>query len=265
MPFDWVTVVAQIINFLILVWLMKRFLYQPILHVIDEREKRVAAAIADADEKDKQAKELQATFQQKNDEFDEQRAEMKKSADDEVAGERQKMLDAVRTEAEELRKQRRQQLQQEGERQNVAIKERIQQEVLTISREVLQDLAAVSLDEQILQLFLQRLRTMPASDKDEWRSRLQQEKAEPTAQFRSSWELSAQQKQALQDALKEEFALDIDINFILAAKLVGGVEFVAQGYKMTWNIADYLNSLQNGLLGVASTAENGSSGEVAEK
>ena len=32
------TVFAQAINFLILVWLLKRFLYKPILHAIDERE-----------------------------------------------------------------------------------------------------------------------------------------------------------------------------------------------------------------------------------
>ncbi|NLX99005.1 MAG: hypothetical protein GXY83_22905 [Rhodopirellula sp.] len=34
MPIDWFTVAAQVVNFLILVWLLKRFLYKPILHAI---------------------------------------------------------------------------------------------------------------------------------------------------------------------------------------------------------------------------------------
>ena len=51
MLIDWFTVIAQVINFLILVWLLKRFLYRPILNAIDAREKRIAAKIADADEK----------------------------------------------------------------------------------------------------------------------------------------------------------------------------------------------------------------------
>jgi len=51
MLIDWFTVGAQALNFLILVWLMKHFLYKPILHAIDEREKRVAAELADADKK----------------------------------------------------------------------------------------------------------------------------------------------------------------------------------------------------------------------
>jgi hypothetical protein len=49
MLIDWFTVGAQIVNFLILVWLLKRFLYKPILDAIDAREKRIAAELADAD------------------------------------------------------------------------------------------------------------------------------------------------------------------------------------------------------------------------
>ena len=42
MLIDWFTVGAQVLNFLILVWLLKRFLYRPILHAIDAREQRIA-------------------------------------------------------------------------------------------------------------------------------------------------------------------------------------------------------------------------------
>jgi F-type H+-transporting ATPase subunit b len=48
MLIDWFTVIAQIINFLILVYLLKRFLYKPILNAIDEREKRIASQLEDA-------------------------------------------------------------------------------------------------------------------------------------------------------------------------------------------------------------------------
>ena len=51
MPIDWFTVLVQAINFLILVWLLKRFLYKPILHAIDEREKGIATQLADVEAK----------------------------------------------------------------------------------------------------------------------------------------------------------------------------------------------------------------------
>ena len=44
-------IVAQVINFLILVWLLKRFLYKPILNAIDEREKGIATVLAEAEAK----------------------------------------------------------------------------------------------------------------------------------------------------------------------------------------------------------------------
>jgi len=74
MLIDWFTVIAQAFNFVILVWLMKRFLYKPILHAIDAREKRIAAELADADATKAEAQKKRDAFQQKNEEFDQQHA-----------------------------------------------------------------------------------------------------------------------------------------------------------------------------------------------
>ena len=51
MLIDWFTVGAQAVNFLVLVWLLRRFLYRPILKAIDAREKRIADQLADAAKK----------------------------------------------------------------------------------------------------------------------------------------------------------------------------------------------------------------------
>ena len=73
MKIDWFTVAAQALNFLILVWLMKRFLYKPVLDAIDQREKAVAAAVADAEAKKAEAAKDRDLFKRKNDDFDAQR------------------------------------------------------------------------------------------------------------------------------------------------------------------------------------------------
>jgi F-type H+-transporting ATPase subunit b len=61
MLIDWFTVVAQAVNFLILVWLMKRYLYQPILKALDAREQRIAAELADADAKKAEAQRTKSS------------------------------------------------------------------------------------------------------------------------------------------------------------------------------------------------------------
>jgi F-type H+-transporting ATPase subunit b len=70
MLIDWFTVGAQIVNFLILVWLLKHFLYKPILDAIDAREKRIAAELADADTKKAEAEKERTDFEDKNKVFD---------------------------------------------------------------------------------------------------------------------------------------------------------------------------------------------------
>ena len=86
MLIDWFTVGAQALNFLILVWLMKRFLYKPILHAIEEREKRIAAELANADKKKAEAQKESDEFKRKNEEFDRQRAALLKQSDGRGAG-----------------------------------------------------------------------------------------------------------------------------------------------------------------------------------
>ena len=105
MLIDWFTVGAQALNFLILVWLMKRFLYKPILDAIDAREKRIAAELADADAKKAEAKKERDEFQHKNEEFDQQRAALLTKATDEAKAERQRLLDEARQGGRRLERQ----------------------------------------------------------------------------------------------------------------------------------------------------------------
>ena len=114
MLIDWFTVVAQVVNFLILVWLLKRFLYRPILDAIDAREKRIATELADADAKKAEAQKERDEFQHKNEEFDQQRAALLSKATDEAKAERQRLLDEARQAADALSAKRQEALRSEA-------------------------------------------------------------------------------------------------------------------------------------------------------
>src|SRR3984957_5307485 len=99
MLINWFTVVAQAFNFLILVWLLKRFLYKPILHAIDEREKGIAAQLADAEAKKAEAQKDRDELHRKSEAIDEERAVLLKTATDDAQAERQRLLAAARQDA----------------------------------------------------------------------------------------------------------------------------------------------------------------------
>jgi len=137
MLIDWFTVIAQVINFLILVWLLKRFLYRPILDAIDAREKRIATELADADAKKVEAQQECDAFQHKNEEFDRQRAALLSKAADEANAERQRLLDEARKAADALSARRQETLRNDAHNLNQAISRRTQQEVFAIARKAL--------------------------------------------------------------------------------------------------------------------------------
>ena len=242
MLIDWFTVGAQAINFLILVWLMKRFLYKPILHAIDEREKRVAAELANADQKKAEAQKESDEFKHKNEEFDQQRAALLSKATDEAKAERQRLLDEARQAADALSAKRQETLRNDAHNLNQEIARRAQQEVFAIARKALTDLATTSLEERMGEVFTRRLREMDKHAKEGLGEALRT--ASDPALVRSAFELPAKQRATIQNALNETFSAEIHIRFETAPDLISGIELITNGQKVAWNIADYLSLLE---------------------
>ena len=76
MLINWFTVAAQIVNFLILAVLLKRFLYGPIVRAMAAREERIASEMAVAAQKRREAEQEEAAITQKMQEIQAQRQEM---------------------------------------------------------------------------------------------------------------------------------------------------------------------------------------------
>jgi len=221
MLIDWFTVGAQVVNFLILVWLLKRFLYKPIVKAIDSREKRIAAELADADAKKAEAQKERDEFQHKNEEFDRQRVALLSKATEEAKAERQRLLDEARKAADALRAKRQETLRNEAHNLNQAIRRRTQKEVFAIARKALTDLATTSLEERLGEVFTRRLREMDGRAKERLAGVLK-ESSEP-ALVRSAFDLPVEQRATIQKAIHETFSAEIHLRFETAPDLVSGI------------------------------------------
>ena len=245
MLIDWFTVGAQALNFLVLVWLMKRFLYKPILHAIDEREKRIATELANADKKKAEAQKESDEFKRKNEEFDQQRAGLLSKATDEAKAERERLFDEARKAAAALSSKRQEALRNEEHSLQQAISRRTQQEVFAIARKALADLATTSLEERLSEVFTRRLRAMDGQAKAGLAEALKT--APAPAIVRSAFDLPAEQRAAIQNALNETFSAEIHIRFETTPDLISGIELTTNGQKVAWSIADHLASLEKGV------------------
>lgn len=241
MLIDWFTVGAQALNFLILVWLLKHFLYKPILDAIDGREKRIAAQLADATAKKAEAQKERDEFQSKNKAWDQQRSALLSKATDEAKAEKDHLLDEARKQADSFRAAQAAGLQNDQKRLSTRIINLTKDEVFGISRKALADLATVSLEERMGEVFTRRLREMDPKSKAALGAGLKTES--DAATIRSTFALPDNQKAAIQNAINETFSAEVRLRFETAPETVCGVELSCGGLKVSWNIADYLAAL----------------------
>ena len=245
MLIDWFTVAAQTLNFLILVWLMKRFLYKPILDAIDTREKGVAKELADADAKKTEAQKDRDDFRHKNEAFDRERAALLCKATDEAEAERLRLMDASGKAADALTARRKETLASDARSLDLTIREWTQREVFAIARKALTDLATASLEERLGDVFTRRLREMTEPAKAGLGDALKT--ATEPAVVRSAFDLPEAQRAVIQNALNQTFAADIRLRFETAPDVVSGIELSANGQKLGWSIGGYLTALEKGV------------------
>ena len=241
MLIDWFTVIAQLINFLVLVWLLQHFLYHPILNAIDEREKRIAAEIADADEKKSAAMQQRDEYQEKNSQFEQQSKQRRKELAEEVNSERTRLLDLARKEADELRSQLQSALQNEQQSLQDKLRQQAQDEVFAIARKALTDLADRSLETSMTDTFIRHLQALDAAEKANLVAAFNP--ADDALTVRTAFTLPDEQRSRITDAIKDVINDTVSVRFVIEPALVSGIEINANGQKIGWSIAAYLASL----------------------
>lgn len=239
MLIDWFTVFAQVLNFLVLAWLLKRFLYHPILNAIDAREKRIADEIANAKEKMLVAESLREEYEKKNADFDKQGTDQLNQVIKDAKTERERLFNEVRQESEEYRDKLQSVVRSEHENFERELSQLARDEVYAIARKALEDLGGLSLEARMVEVFIDRLRQLDDAQMQSIKSEFQ---AQDILTVHSAFTLSEEQCSLIENVLKDILG-EKPVRFVVDEHLVSGIAIRASGKEISWNIAEYLNSL----------------------
>ena len=245
MDINWFTVVAQVLNFLLLVWLLKKFLYKPILNAIDERETKIREKLKDADAQKVAAQDEQQAFKKQQDDFDLQKKALMDKAMADANTQKLQLMNAAKMEADNLRSKAEKAAKEKQENDNLEMSEKIQQQVFAITRKALGDLASISLEEQSANTFTRQLSTLKDDEKKKF---VEAFKSNSDAILvRSAMELSPKQKEEINNAINETLNAKAAIQFKISRDIISGIELSANGYKLSWSFSEYLHSLQKNI------------------
>jgi F-type H+-transporting ATPase subunit b len=239
---DWFTVIAQIVNFLILVALLKHFLYDRIIRAMDNREQKIQSTLEEAENKRKEADNEAESYRRKNEEVKEKRDQMLAEAREEADRRLKELTRDAREQVDQSRLRWQESLEKEKSAFLQDLKQLAAREVYALSRKALKDMAEADLEERMAEVFVSRLKELKMEDKDALMQAIEEE--ENKAVVRSGFEISTAGRQKITKALREEIAESAEITYDTDPDMIMGVELKVRGEKIVWTIREYLMELE---------------------
>ncbi|BBM85837.1 F0F1 ATP synthase subunit B family protein [Candidatus Uabimicrobium amorphum] len=239
---DWFTVVAQIINFFILLWLLKHFLYQHIIDAMDEREQHMQQQSQNIADQKKQLQGEIDSYQQKNTDFAKECQEKQKQVDRELDVYREEQVQEIRNEVAQMQEKWKQSISSEQNTFMQDLRDFLIRETIAISRQTLRDVANEQLEDSIVANFFLQLQQLSKED-----YRLLEKSGTPQQNkivVMSTFEIKDEFRRKIQQILQEKIEEDFVLKFTKSSDLICGIELKLPEHKISWCLQNYLQDFE---------------------
>ncbi len=242
MQIDWLTVAAQLVNFLVLIWLLKRFLYGPITDAMARREKRISDRLSDARHAREEAEAETEALRDKQRALDLSReAEMAK-ARAEADELRAKLEQELREEAEQKRAAWLDHLKEDRAEIVLALQKRMATHVRDVVRRILSDFADADLADQIASEFALRIERLEEEDRQ--RLAMTAAKMHEPALIESGMELPSSARGRITRSIHEHIAEHVEVDYRIAEDVLFGIRLTLGHQVLEWSAGRYLDRIE---------------------
>jgi F-type H+-transporting ATPase subunit b len=257
---NWFTVLAQIVNFLILVVLLKYLLYNRIIKAMDEREGKIQLHLKEAEEKEQAAEREAQSLREKNRDFDEKREYMLAQAKKEADARRKELIQEARQAATNLRLVWQEAVRREKESFVLNLRKMAATQAYSITRKAFEDLADAEPEERMVDVFLARIQKIKKKERDALVASIKEAGNEVVIQ--SAFEITSKMRTKVTQALHRHLSGEIAPRYETTPDLIMGIELKTRGRKIAWNLRHYLDTMEeNALRTLEQEAERKISGE----
>ena len=159
--------------------------------------------------------------------------------------ERQKLLDAAKNEAAAVRDKLEKASAALRENLNDQIAEKSRQEIFSITKKALAELASTNLEEQSVNVFIRQIKEIKDKEKTQFINAFQSDST-PVA-VSSAFDLPEKEQKEIKTAVCGILGHNIQYAFKTDPKMISGIELSANGYKLSWSFSAYINSLEKSI------------------
>lgn len=239
MQYAWTTFVLEIINFLVLVWLLKHFLYRPVMSAIARRQAAVEQSIAEAQTREQEARALKTQYENRLVSWAAEKQKAGAALQAELEAEHGRRVYALDAEIEAERA-RRQTLaeHQEEERRRAAEEDAVVQGSRFVAR-LLARLASPEIEARLADLFIEDLQRLPEAQRQALRTALTEDSG-PAIRVMSAFPLAEERQGAIRRALAELAGRDLPCAFAVDDSLLAGVQASLGSWVLSADLRDEL-------------------------
>jgi len=242
---SWPTFLLEIVNFLVLVWILKRFLYKPILQAIAQRKTRIDDSLADANARQAAAEALERQFQNRLADWENDKERLRAGVMEELAARRTQLLAALdeslkqeRDKARVLEERRLNELRSSAEAAGIAAG-------VQFTARLLDRIAGPEIEAKLTALVLEDLQSLPADQIEKLRSACRH--ASLQVKVSSAFAMSGAQRDAIEQELKKITLDNVTVQFGEEARLCAGVRISIGPWMLHANLADELGFFAHGI------------------
>jgi F-type H+-transporting ATPase subunit b len=245
MQIDWLTVAAQIVNFLVLVWLLQRFLYRPITDAMARREERIEGRLSEAREARAEVEAEAERLRAKQLDLEASQEDILREARQEADTMRKEMENDLRQEMEARRKTWENHLEEERDAFAARLRHQAGQQVIDIVGRVLHDYAGSDLAGQVVGTFVDRLEHFEAEARDKLDAAAA--RAKGPAVVESSFPLEPAARSQITRAIHKHIAPNIEVDYHEDNGLLLGLRLTIGEQTVEWSATRFLHRLETTL------------------
>ena len=235
MSIDWVTVLEQIANFLVLLWLLKRFLYRPILDGIDAREAEISKRMAAAEQAQQEAKAAESQYVKQRAQLVSEQDALLEKALAATEGQRDDLLAEARAKLQQEQQDWRKHLEHERQAFNARLQQSGSDALLKLTRKALHELADETLEDAIVRHIGKQLQPMVGELTQAAAGR---QKAQVTTR-----DTLPAATQALLQTEVQQWLPDVTLNFATDERQARGLVMQVGGAQVAWTTDSYMDEL----------------------
>ncbi|MFN2364996.1 MAG: hypothetical protein ABR523_00865 [Desulfurivibrionaceae bacterium] len=257
MLIDWFTVIAQIVNFLILMGLLKYFLYDRLIAIMDERQRKIDERLTASEETKKAAEEEKQELAEERREFDERKKAMLDEAREEARKWRQEKISEAREEVGKLRERWREDLKREKKSFVRHLKELIGRETYAMAGKFFGDLGDRELEGRLVERFGEMIKELEQEERDALAAGVAKGGGKVTVV--SAFELDDTGCQAIEKVCAEIIDQEHQVRFTTSPEVILGLELQVAGYRISLSLSRYLTMLEDQLQELFASRQGGDS------